>query len=198
MKSCEFNTSTRSEIFEPSAMTPAQDFEKIVRQKKIPSQNASAEARMLVGTLVLCSQNRDFLMANELGELKAVRRADSCLFDLQAGDLVQAVSAQGLIWVLAILQSTQVREEWVMNFGDRAMRMSANSIELETSGQMSLRAQVLKQFSVDRHSRIKNTDSIHAGNSLQHTERHMGLHAKSAMITASSLLKVDAAQIHMG
>ena len=153
---------------------------------------------MLVGTLFLCSENREFLMANEFGELQEVRRADSCLMALQAGDLVQAVSAQGLIWVLAILQSTQVREEWVMNFGDRALRMSASRIELETSGQMSLRAQVLKQFSVDRHSRVENTDSIHAGNSLQHTERHMGLHAKSAMITASSLLKVDAAQIHMG
>ena len=63
---------------------------------------------------------------------------------------------------------------------------------------VSSRAQRITHAAVDRQSKISGTDTTDAGNSLLYTEKHLTIHAKSTSITSSTLLKLDAGQIHMG
>jgi len=180
----------------------ALDLARMVRQPRhaVPPQSA-VSARMLVGALRRGEDaDAPCLCMDVDGQLTPVQVADSCLVQAQAGDWVHAVLACGVVWVLSVLKKHPAHRSAVraLNFGEAELHISAKKIRIAADQQLDLQAEFLTQSAQNRQSHIDGTDSAHVGNSIVHADSHLSLHARSAMVTAASLLKVDAAQIHMG
>jgi len=186
----------------PAPSSPEQDLKRLVMQPKHPAPTlGTLDARVLVGTLVK-TQDADgtgFWM-DVGGEQLPVQVAASCLLRVEAGDWVHAVLAGGVIWVLSILKKHSTSNPAVshLDVGEAELHVSAKTIRLHADQQIGLCAPLLTQAATNRQSHIDGTDSARVGNSIVHAQSHLSLHARSAMVTAASLLKVDAAQIHMG
>lgn len=178
------------------------DLERLVRQPRHSSANHGAvAARMFVGVLIPDSGLGDScLRINVDGEILPVQVAASCLLKVHAGDWVHAVLARDEVWVLSVLTRAEAGNDAVheLDFGGSELHISANKIRISAVQHLDMRAPLLTQHAQNRQSQIDGTDSAHVGNSLVHADSHLSLHARSAMVTAASLLKVDAAQIHMG
>jgi hypothetical protein len=140
------------------------------------------------------------LWMNVDGVVVPAQVAESCLLRVQAGDWVHAVLADGLVWVLSVLKKHSVGNAAVrqLDFGESELHISAKKICLSADHHIDIHAPLLTQVAKNRQSHIDGTDSSRVGNSIVHADGHLSLHARSAMVTAASLLKVDAAQIHMG
>ncbi|NOK50272.1 DUF3540 domain-containing protein [Burkholderia thailandensis] len=141
------------------------------------------------------------------------KKAVSCVVAPQAGDLVQICREGERCWVLAVLErdaagdetNDKTTDEVTLDFGDAHVALRARDVRVEARDRLSLeaaqlasRAQVVTQAAAERQTHVSGTDATHAGSTLVHTERHLAMHAKSAVVTAASLLKIDAGQIHMG
>ncbi len=138
------------------------------------------------------------------GRLSA-RTAISCVVKPRCGDLVQLYHTPAGNWILAILERREGGCDLVLDFGEASVRLQAHDVRMQARDRLTLeaarfasRAEVVTQAAGERHACVSGTDATHAGNTFVHTERHMGLHANSAVVTSASLLKVDAGQIHMG
>jgi hypothetical protein len=186
----------------PAPSSPELDLKRLVMQPKHPSSTlGTLDARVLVGTL-LEIQNTDGtgLWMDVGGEQVPAQAAASCLLRVEAGDWVHAVLAGGVIWVLSILKKNSANSPAVrhLDVGEAELLVSAKTIRLHADQEIGLHAPLLTQAATNRQSHIAATDSARVGNSIVHAKSHLSLHARSAMVTAASLLKVDAAQIHMG
>jgi hypothetical protein len=178
------------------------DLEQLVRQPKHPaSTHGALDARVLVGKLLAWQNSDDTdLFMDVGGEKVSAQVAASCLLRVEAGDWVHAILADGVIWVLSVLKKHSASSPSVrhLDLGDAELHVSAKTIRLHADQQIAIQAPLLTQAATNRQSHIDGTDSARVGNSIVHAESHLSLHARSAMVTAASLLKVDAAQIHMG
>jgi hypothetical protein len=119
--------------------------------------------------------------------------------------LVQLVQAESQCWVLAVLVSARADEGVVLDAAGRALTVQAQDLHLQASRALvqesvtsTQRSRMTIQTCQERQTRVQGTDAHRAGSVLTHVERHHSVHAESATLTATSLLKVDAAQIHMG
>jgi hypothetical protein len=147
----------------------------------------------------------DWRIALPSGAVLTAQTALSCLVQPQRDDLVQLYVDHGRCWVLAILERCTESQALTLDFGAAHVVVEAHDLRLHARDGMTLeaahlasRADVITQAAAERQAHIGGTDATHAGNTLVHTERHMGLHAKSAVITSASLLKIDGGQIHLG
>ncbi|AGK49990.1 hypothetical protein BTI_5356 [Burkholderia thailandensis MSMB121] len=147
------------------------------------------------------------------GVVLRAKKAVSCVVAPRAGDLVQICREGERCWVLAVLErggasdeaNDRTNDEVTLDFGDAHVALRARDVRVEARDRLSLeaaqlasRAQVVTQAAAERQTHVSGTDATHAGSTVVHTERHMAMHAKSAAVTAASLLKIDAGQIHMG
>ncbi|TCW77481.1 type VI secretion protein [Burkholderia sp. SRS-46] len=139
------------------------------------------------------------------GEPRLARTAVSCLVKPQPDDLVQLYLAAGGCWVLAILERRGDAASVALDFGKASVLLQAHDVRVQAHDRLDLeaahiasRAEVVTQAAAERHAHVSGTDAMHAGNTFIHTERHLGVHAQSAVVTADALLKMDAGQIHMG
>lgn len=180
----------------------ALDLERLVRQPRNMLSNQSAlTAQLLVGALKGCPDSDHSCLSMDVnGELVPVQVADSCLLRVEVGDLVHAVLADGMLWVLAVLKKHAPQAEAIrqLDFGELELHISAKKICMTACQQIDIHAPLLTQVAKNRQSHIDGTDAARVGNSIVHADGHLSLHGRSAMVTAASLLKVDAAQIHMG
>ncbi|SMG61227.1 DUF3540 domain-containing protein [Paraburkholderia susongensis] len=131
--------------------------------------------------------------------------AFSCVVQPQRGDLVKLCFDDRRCWILAILERSDALEALTLDFGARRVVLRAHDVRMEARNEVALdaahiasRAEVITQVATERLTHVSGTDATHTGCMLSYAERHMGLHAKSATLTSSSLLKIDAGQIHMG
>ncbi|APA88728.1 DUF3540 domain-containing protein [Paraburkholderia sprentiae WSM5005] len=131
--------------------------------------------------------------------------AVSCIVVPQPGDLVQICVDGERCWVLAVLERRDAGSELALDFGDAPVTLRAREMRVEVSDGLSFeaarltsRAQLVTQAAAERQTRVSGTDTTHAGSTIVHNERHLAMHAKSAFVTASALMKIDAGQIHMG
>lgn len=141
----------------------------------------------------------------EPGDVLLTRVAVSCIVKPQTGDLVQLYRTSNGCWVLAILERRDDGKDVELDFGASSVLLQAHDVRLEARDRLTLeaahlasRAAVVTQAAAERQTHVSGTDSTHAGNAFVHAERHLGLHAKSAIVKSESLLKIDAGQIHMG
>lgn len=139
------------------------------------------------------------------GELAQARVAVSCLVRPMRGDLVHLCIHPAGAWITAILERTAATQDVSLDFGNASVVLKARDVQLEASDRLRMqaahqesRANTVTTTAAERYALVSGTDATHAGNTLLRTERHMGLHAGSTTLTAESLLKVDAAQIHLG
>ncbi len=139
------------------------------------------------------------------GAARLARTAVSCLVQPQPDDLVQLFQAAGECWVLAILERRGDTASVALDFGTARVLLKAHDVRVQAHDRLDLeaahlasRADVVTQAAAERHAHVSGTDATHAGNTFIHTERHLGVHAQSAVVTADALLKMDAGQIHMG
>ncbi|WP_231935922.1 MULTISPECIES: DUF3540 domain-containing protein [Burkholderia] len=144
-------------------------------------------------------------IVTESGEPVLASVAVSCIVKPQPDDLVQLYRASGRCWVLAILERRVEARDIALDFGSAHVQLHAHDIEVQArdrlhleSAHLASRASVVTQAAAERHANVSGTDTVHAGNSFVHADRHMSLHAKSACVKSESLLKMDAGQIHMG
>jgi len=186
----------------PAPSSPELDLKRLVMQPKHPTSTlGTLDARVLVGTLVeIQDADATGLWMDVGGEQIPAQVAASCLLRVEAGDWVHAVLAGGVIWVLSILKKNSASSPAVrhLDLGEAELHVSAKTIRMRADQQIGLHAPLLTQVATNRQSHIDGTDSARVGNSIVHAKSHLSLHARSAMVTAASLLKVDAAQIHMG
>lgn len=147
----------------------------------------------------------DWRIAVPGGAMLNARTALSCIVQPQPGDLVQLYVDHDRSWVLAILERDAGAPSLTLDFGAADVLLQAQGLRLHARDRMTLeaahlasRAGVITEAAAERQAHIGGTDATHAGNTLVHTERHMGLHATSTTITSASLLKIDGGQIHMG
>lgn len=180
----------------------ALDLERMVRRpRNSQPTNSAVTARMLVGAMMASQDTGQTSLCMDVdGELVAVQVAESCLLRVEVGDWVHAVLADGVVWVLAVLKKHALHASGVrqLDFGESELHISAQKICMTADKQIGIHAPLLTQAAKNRQSQIEGTDSARVGNSIIHADSHLSLHARSAMVTAASLLKVDAAQIHMG
>ncbi|UEP23065.1 DUF3540 domain-containing protein [Burkholderia ambifaria] len=141
------------------------------------------------------------------------KKAVSCVVAPQAGDLVQICREGERCWVLAVLErdaagdeaNGRTTDEVTLDFGGAHVALRARDVRIEArdrltleAAQLASRAQVVTQAAAERQTHVRGTDATHAGSTLVHIEGHLAMHAKSAVVTAASLMKFDAGQIHMG
>lgn len=178
------------------------ELKRLVQQPRsmLPDQS-TVTAQHLVGLLKAHPDtDRSSLCMDVNGESLPIRVAHSCLLRVEVGDWVQAVLADGMVWVLAVLtkhapQAGALRQ---IDFGDSELHITAKKISMTATQQVDIHAPLLTQAAKNRQSHIDGTDSARVGNNIVHADGHLSMHARSAMVTAASLLKIDAAQIHMG
>ncbi|AOJ07428.1 DUF3540 domain-containing protein [Burkholderia mayonis] len=147
----------------------------------------------------------EWLVTVRPGVVLRAKKAVSCVVAPHLGDLVQICRDGERCWVLAVLERDEASDEVTLDFGDAHVALRARDVRVEARDRLSLeaaqlasRAQVITQAAAERQTHVSGTDATHAGSTVVHTERHMAMHAKSAVVTAQSLLKIDAGQIHMG
>ncbi|WP_082151181.1 DUF3540 domain-containing protein [Chromobacterium sp. LK1] len=133
------------------------------------------------------------------------RVAFGCQPRPQRGDLVQLALSDEACWVLAILERDDAMAHCVLDFGVASVQVQAGELRLHADGELSLhgrqlnsRAEQIGTRAQERQTHIGGSDLTQCGSQLLHVERHLGLHAASATLTSSSLLKLDAGQIHLG
>ena len=194
---CAVNHSSK-----PADSSPKLDLERLVRQPRhSPATYGAVAARTLVGALIAEPKADDSSLWMDVdGAIVPVQVAASCLLRVQAGDWVHAVLASDEVWVLSVLKRSTSGRDAVheLDFGESELHISAKKIRMSADQHLHINAPLLTQTAKNRQSQIEGTDSAHVGNCIVHADSHMSLHARSAMVTAASLLKVDAAQIHMG
>ncbi|WP_437341072.1 DUF3540 domain-containing protein [Burkholderia lata] len=139
------------------------------------------------------------------GAPRLARTAVSCLVKPQPDDLVQLYLSTGDCWVLSILERRGDAASVALDFGKASVLLQARDVRVQAHDRLDLeaahiasRAEVVTQAAAERHAHVSGTDAMHAGNTFIHTERHLSVHAQSAIVTADALLKMDAGQIHMG
>lgn len=160
--------------------------------------------RMTVGHVIDFADDAWWVVV-ESGERVRATVAVSCLVKPKPDDLVHLYRMPGRCWVLAILERHGESRDVALDFGSASVRLHAQDVEVHARDRVHIeaahlesRASVVTQTAKERHAHVSGTDATHAGNAFVHAERHMSLHAKSAVVKSESLLKMDAGQIHMG
>ncbi|AOJ83237.1 MULTISPECIES: DUF3540 domain-containing protein [Burkholderia] len=191
--------------------------EKACEQAEPADARASSSPAAASTTLARIDGKRtaagEWPVAVQPGVVLRARKAVSCVVAPEPGDLVQICREGEHCWVLAVLERGaaggekrgEKNREVLLDFGDAHVALRARDVRVEARDRLSLeaaqlasRAQVVTQAAAERQTHVSGTDATHAGSTVVHTERHMAMHAKSAVVTAASLLKIDAGQIHMG
>ena len=182
-----------------STITPAeQDLKRLV------SGGEHHSARIRVCRLQTAVDSELLGFVDSKGDFYSVKAALSCLIQPQVGDLVQVLQSHTLCWVLAVLER-DTQQALQLDFGTQTVNINAQRMTLNVAEQLQFKAEqirdeanVLIQTAADRQSHIQGTDSTYVGSMALKAERHLGIHAGMANLKAKSLLKIDAAQIHMG
>ncbi|KVQ20004.1 DUF3540 domain-containing protein [Burkholderia ubonensis] len=166
---------------------------------------AMSDGRMTMGRIGAAATDGAWWVVMETNDPVLAHVAVSCVVKPRCGDLVQLYRAPVGCWVMAILERSDETSGVVLDFGQDSVRLQARDIHVQASDRLNLdavifesRANVITQAAKERHAHVGGTDVTHAGNTFIHTERHIGLNAKSAALKSESLLKIDAGQIHMG
>jgi len=195
-----------SERDEVAEAHPADELHRLVRLKNHASAQRSAVSVTLIGVLMADeTQRTSFVLPDMYGHLVEARLAASCLIQAQEGDLVQAVVTHKGAWILNVLERAKPDTPLVMDFAAQTLQVHAQQLDVHTTSKLALtskhldmRASVMTQTADSRHSQVRGADSTRAGHSVMYTQGHLGMHAQSAVLTTDALLKIDAAQIHMG
>jgi len=184
------------------------ELQRLMRQEQVADLHVAKAtcARMLVAQLEpALALGGAWQVRDEQGHLLSVERAHSCLMAPQPGDVVQLVCTVERCWVVAVLVSATPEAGLVLDASGRRLSLQAQELHLCASAALHQQADVCSSFSrlslqtsQERQARIHGTDSTRAANALTRVDKHHSVHAGNASLTASTLLKVDAAQIHMG
>ena len=159
---------------------------------------ASLPAQMYVGRMepaAACA-----LPASEAVQPYAVRlqdgsclqasKAASCPLQPQAGDLVQLLVCQAQAWIVHVLERHDPLAPSVLELG-------AGTVQLQ-AGELHLQADTLRETALRKQSDIQGWSTTRAAFVDVHAERQLNLFGNTTTLLADALLKVDAAQIHMG
>jgi hypothetical protein len=204
MKVQSINYQAPEVLLEPSALCtkPIQSAEQDLK-RMVSGEHHSERIRIGHLQTLLGSQLLGF--EGSKGGVYPVKIALSCLIQPQAGDLVQILQTHAQCWVLSVLERETPQQALQLDFGIHAVNINAQQMTFNVAGQLQFSAEEIKaeanvliQNAADRQSHITGTDSTYAGSVVLKAERHLGIHAGMANLKAKSLLKIDAAQIHMG
>jgi hypothetical protein len=171
-----------------------------------PGHISTQAAQVWVATLYNCDTSQGELQAQDpSGAWLTVLRAHSCLVAPQPGDLVQVVQAGEQCWAVNVLVSATPDQGLVLDANGQKLTLAAQDLHLRATGRLSQEADIRASSArlcidtiQERQTRVHGTDTLRAQHAMTHVERHHSVHAGSATLTAGSLLKIDAAQIHMG
>jgi hypothetical protein len=153
--------------------------------------SAPAPAQLHIGILQACSDAQAPLqVVLEGGGRLRARVAASCLLQPQAGDLVQLLQSQQRCWILQVLERADANAPYRLDVGHAELQLHAAVLHLQ--------ADSLQETALRKQSDIQGWSSTRAAFVELRAERQLNLFGGVAMLAGEALLKVDAAQIHMG
>lgn len=128
-----------------------------------------------------------------------VSASASCLIEIDEGDLVKVISAENKYYVLAVLEKNQNAKNTIhLNFKNLQLEISSNKINFNVKESFFINAESIINKAHYRINEIKFNDRSNIGNSLNNVSGIYSFHSKSTLFTSQLLMKIDAAQIHMG
>lgn len=148
-----------------------------------------------------------------------VFNAASCLFLPEIGDQVSAVIEHQKIYITAILYRADPDAPLVMNSGVIPLHLVTTALEIHSPEKIELHtrhfslmartslwmAKTIHQIADSLFVRakqasrkIENTDDIHARHINQQADQSLIINSRIGSINASSVLKIDGGQVHMG
>ncbi|CNI23940.1 DUF3540 domain-containing protein [Yersinia pekkanenii] len=152
-------------------------------------------------------------------ETLPVTNAASCLFLPEIGDQVSAVIDQQKIYITAILYRATPDSPLVMNSGDIPLHLVTTALEIHSperieihTGHFSLMARTSLWVATTMHQvadslfvrakqasrEVENTDEIHARHINQQADQSLIINSRIGSLNATSVLKIDGGQVHMG
>ncbi|NDJ56691.1 DUF3540 domain-containing protein [Enterobacteriaceae bacterium 4M9] len=148
-----------------------------------------------------------------------VQVAPGCLLLPQPGDLVSAVLHDDQVFVIAVLQRLDATAPLVLNAGEAALHLVApsltlhgtESVEIQTD-RLSLLTRTSRWVADTLHQvaqslfvrashaqrKVEYVDEVEARHISQNAGQSLALNARMGSINASTVLKIDGGQIHMG
>lgn len=139
------------------------------------------------------------------GMARLARKAASCMLVPSAGDLVQLLVDDAACWIVAVLERRAEGTHATIDLGDADVQMRAGSLVFQAQRGITHQARELCSTSLqvrettdEKTSLVRQSSIVQAGSMALHVDRHLGVHAQLATVSAEALLKLDGAQIHMG
>ncbi|MFV8800603.1 DUF3540 domain-containing protein [Yersinia sp. LJYL362] len=145
--------------------------------------------------------------------------AASCLFLPEIGDQVSAIIERQKIYITAILYRAIPDSPLVMNSGDIPLHLVTTSLEIHSPERVEIHtrhfslmartslwvAKTMHQVADSLFVRAKqaskeveNTDMTHARHINQQADQSLIINSRIGSLNASSVLKIDGGQVHMG
>ncbi len=173
-------------------------------KKGAASEPASAPShteppRAFTATVTQDLGDGGFELLCEDGERLQARRAFDCLLVPRPQDRIHGIRAGHDTWILHILERQDRAAETLLRPpGAARVRIECESLLLQAHQSLHLQADALMESAVAKTTVVKTHHSIDAGSLGVHVDNHLSLKGELATLNASALIKMDAAQIHMG
>lgn len=157
-------------------------------------------ARDNFSAIVLHGHGRnEFEVLNAQGERLRARQAFDCLVVPQAQDKVHCINIDNSVWILHVLERPDADATTVLRTpGTGRTRLECEALTVQASQTLQWQAQTLLESAVQRTTVVKGHHHIAAGSLSAHIDNHLSLSGEVATLNATALIKMDAAQIHMG
>jgi hypothetical protein len=168
--------------------------------------NAPNSPRIAVGRLTSTTSSTDtWLIELDGAQHLPARRAVSCLIAPAEGDLVQATVHGSICWITAVLERvTQDGAELLIDTPNQPLTIRAQSFRVTVEEEISysgdsvkVKSLTLREEVEHRTSMVRGTSSSCARSVNIEALSHLALHGPMTTLTADSLVKVDAPQVHI-
>jgi hypothetical protein len=138
------------------------------------------------------------------GQRVSVQVAVGCLIQPERGDFVQVFANHQGGWITMVLRRADAASGVTLAAGGRDIQVQAPNLSLVATERLSLeasrleqRAALLETAAQERASTVLGSDTLQAGAASWNIESHLGMHSRTQLMTADSLLKINGGQIHM-
>lgn len=138
------------------------------------------------------------------GQRLRVQLAVGCLIEPERDDLVQVFANRHGGWITMVLRRPDATSPVTLAAGERHVQVRAPSLSLVATEAMTLQAPRLEQRASlmdtavqERATTVMGTDTLHTSSASWNVEGHLGMHSRTQLMTADSLMKINGGQIHM-
>ncbi|WP_167387605.1 DUF3540 domain-containing protein [Paraburkholderia susongensis] len=168
--------------------------------------NCSQNPHVVIGRLASATSSTDAWLIELDDALRLpARKAVSCLIAPAQGDLVQATVHGSTCWITAVLErGTQAGAELLIDTANQTLTIRAQAFRVRAEEEIAYIGDSVKVKSLTLREEVEHRTSVVHGTSSTCARSvniealsHLALHAPMTTLTADSLVKVDAPQVHI-